>query len=479
MSADLAWMTIGEVAPLVAARVVSPRELVEALLDRIQGVGSRLNAFITVDADGARSEAGRAEAEIARGAYRGPLHGVPIAIKDNIWTAGLRTTAGSSILGGFVPIDDATIVRRLRQAGAIVIGKANMSEFAYGATNNNAHYGPTHNPWDLTRITGGSSGGSAAAVAGGCAYGAVGTDTGGSVRIPAALCGVLALKPTFGRVSCHGTLPLVPGYDHVGPIARSPGDLALLLRTLAGHDAGDPTTSSAAVPDWPQQLLARPRSFVLGRPRDYFFDRLAPDVAAAMDHAVRTFELAGSAVHEVRLPGLQPAVDRCTDFALAEATSVHRRMGFFPARAREYGDDVRRRLEQGAAVGPAAYEAAAEAKHVIDRMFETALTRVDAILAPTAPVTATAIGESSVTIDGEQERVRHALIRLNRPANITGLPSITVPCKGERGRLPIGLQIIAPRLAEARLLQLAQLYLESVGGTPGRPRACTTGERAV
>lgn len=469
MSVDLAWLTIEQIAPLVATRKVSPRELVEVLLDRIQHVGTRLNAFITVDADGARAQAAQAEAEILHGGYRGPLHGVPVALKDNIWTAGLRTTAGSKILGAFVPVDDATVVHRLRRAGAIVIGKANMSEFAYGATNNNAHYGPTHNPWDLARITGGSSGGSAAAVAAGCVYAALGTDTGGSVRIPAALCGVMALKPTFGRVSCHGTMPLVPQYDHVGPIARSAGDLAIVLHAIAGRDISDLTTSTTAVPDWPQELRTRPRSFRIGRPREYFFDRLAPEVAAAMDHAVRTFERAGSRVREVRLPDLQPAVSRCTDYALAEATMVHRRMGFFPSRAMEYGDDVRRRLEEGAEVRAGAYTAAAEAKRVIDAAFEAALANVDAILAPTTPVTATAIGESGVTIDGEHEAIRSALIRLNRPANIAGLPSITVPCSGAAGRLPIGLQIIASPFAEARVLQIAQLYVENRGEARERP----------
>jgi len=473
MSVDLAWMTIEEVAPLVASRQVSPRDLVEALLGRIRQDGERLNAFITVDAIGARGEAARAEAEILCGCYHGPLHGVPVALKDNIWTAGLRTTAGSRILAGFVPVEDATVVRRLRRAGAIVIGKTNMSEFAYGATNNNPHYGPTHNPWDLARITGGSSGGSAAAVAAGCAYAALGTDTGGSVRIPAALCGVMALKPTFGRVSCHGTMPLVPCYDHMGPIARSAGDLAIVLRAISGRDAGDPTTSTARVPDWPRELRDGPRSFVLGRPREYFFDRLVPEVASAMDDAVRTFERTGSRVREVRLPDLQPATSRCSGYALAEATMVHRRMGFFPARAAEYGNDVRRRLEEGAEVRAEDYEAAAKAKRVIEAAFEAALAGVDAILAPTTPVAAPVIGESRVTIDGEDEAVRTALIRLNRPANIAGLPSITVPCGRTPGGLPIGLQIIAPLFSEARLLQIAQLYVDGRGEGLGLPAALT------
>jgi aspartyl-tRNA(Asn)/glutamyl-tRNA(Gln) amidotransferase subunit A len=471
MPVGLAWMTIEDVAPLVAARQVSPRELVEALLGRIQQDDPRLNAFITVDANGARAQAVRAEADIQRGCYRGPLHGVPVALKDNVWTAGLRTTAGSRILTGFVPVEDATVVRRLRRAGAIIIGKANMSEFAYGATNNNPHYGPTHNPWDLGRTTGGSSGGSAAAVAAGFAYAALGTDTGGSVRIPAALCGVMALKPTFGRVSCHGTLPLVPSYDHVAPIARGVGDLAIVLRAIAGHDTGDPTTSTEVVPDWPAQLRERPRPFVLGRPREYFFERLSPDVAAAMDRVVRTFERAGSRVREVRLPDLQSAASRCTAYALAEATMVHRRMGFFPARIAEYGDDVRRRLEQGADVRAEDYVAAAEAKRVIDAEFNTAFGDADTILVPATPVAATVIGQSAVTIEGENETVRNALIRLNRPANIAGLPSITVPCGRTASGLPIGLQLIAPPFAEGQLLQIAHFYIQSCDEKLGRPSA--------
>lgn len=478
MYADLAWMTIEQVAPLVATRKVSPRELVDALLVRIQQDGGRLNAFITVDAERARSDAAHAETEILNGRYRGPLHGVPVALKDNIWTAGQRTTAGSKILAGFIPVEDATVVRRLRHAGAIVIGKANMSEFAYGATNNNPHYGATRNPWDLSRITGGSSGGSAAAVAAGCAYAALGTDTGGSVRIPAALCGVLALKATFGRVSCHGTMPLVPQYDHVGPIARSVGDLAIVLHAIAGHDPGDPTTSAADVPDWPGQLRQGPPSFLLGRPGDYFFDRLAPDVSAAMDRAVQTFERAGARVREVRLPGLHEAASRCTRYALAEATLVHRRMGFFPARALEYGDDVRGRLEQGDEVSGEEAAAAVESKRIIDAAFESALAGVDAILAPTTPVPATVRGQSRVTIDGEDETVRHALIRLNRPANIAGLPAITIPCGRTSGGLPIGLQIIAPPFSETTLLQIAQLYVDSRSEELGRPTALTP-ERVI
>jgi aspartyl-tRNA(Asn)/glutamyl-tRNA(Gln) amidotransferase subunit A len=285
----------------------------------------------------------------------------------------------------------------------------------------------------------------------------------------------MALKATFGRVSCHGTMPLVPEYDHVGPIARSPADLAMVLRAIAGHDPDDPTTSTAVVPDWPTELREPPRSFVLGRPRDYFFERLAPDVAAAIDDALQTFERAGSRVCDVRLPDLQMAVNCCTDYAFAEATMVHRRMGFFPARLAEYGDDVRRRLQQGAEVRAENYAAAAEAKRTIAAEFARALSTVDAILAPTTPMPATRIGESTVTLDGESQTVRSALIRLNRPANVAGVPSITVPCGRTSSGLPLGLQIIAPCFAEARLLQIAQLYLENRAEESSRPTALMSG----
>jgi aspartyl-tRNA(Asn)/glutamyl-tRNA(Gln) amidotransferase subunit A len=459
MQSDLAWMTIEEVAPLVARRAVSPRDLLESVFERIQQYNSALNAYITLDLERARADAQRAEAEILRDHHRGPLHGIPIALKDNIWTAGLRTTAGSKILADFVPAEDATVVRRLRRAGAIIVGKTNMSEFAYGATNNNAHYGPTRNPWNLQRTTGGSSGGSAAAVAAGLAFAALGTDTGGSIRIPSALCGVVGLKPTFGFVSCHGTMPLVPTYDHVGPIARSPADAALMLKAIAGRERRGPPASSKPLP------------FHLGRPRDYYFDRLAPDVARCVDRALAELEGAGAMVREVRLADLQQATDRCTPFAYAEATTVHRRMGYFPARAGDYGPDVLERLQKGAEVLAIDCAAADEARRLIRAEFAAALASVDAIVAPTVPVGAPAIGQPTVRIGREEESVRSALIRLNRPANIAGLPSLTVPCGFDADGLPVAVQFVGRAYSEATLLQVASFYLQNGGRPVPRPPA--------
>jgi aspartyl-tRNA(Asn)/glutamyl-tRNA(Gln) amidotransferase subunit A len=460
MSSEFAWLTIEQVAPLIAKRKLSPRELLESLFCHIQRHNATINAFLTIDADGSRRAAVRAERDILRGRYRGPLHGVPVAIKDNIWTAGLRTTAGSKILADLVPVEDATVIRRLRRAGAVIIGKTNMSEFAYGATNNNQHYGATHNPWNPERTTGGSSGGSAAAVAAGFAFAALGTDTGGSIRIPSALCGVVGLKPTFGRVSCHGTMPLVPAYDHVGPIARSTTDAAFVLKVIAGRDPRDSTTASMPVPDFARRR-SRHHHFQLGWPREYFFDHLSYDVADGLENVARTFARAGAQIREVRLPNVEEASECCTAFAYAEATIVHHRVGYFPAREQEYGDDVLQRLRIGAEVRAIDYAAAADAKRVLQADFDAALANVDAILAPAAPVGATVIGQRTVVIGSQEEAVRSAFIRLNRPANITGLPSLTVPCGFTSEGLPIGLQLIGRAFDEAQLLQIARLYAQS------------------
>ena len=474
MVSDFAWLTIEQVAPLLARRQLSPCELLASLFEHIEHHNAKINAFLTIDVHGARAAAVRAQAELLRGRCRGPLHGVPIALKDNMWTAGLRTTAGSKILANFVPVEDATVVRRLRRAGAVIVGKTNMSEFAYGATNNNQHYGATHNPWNLERTTGGSSGGSAAAVAAGFVFATLGTDTGGSIRIPAALCGVVGLKPTFGRVSCHGTMPLVPAYDHVGPMARSAADVAIMLKVIAGRDPRDSTTSGRSVPDYACLLRSRNDRLTLGRPREFYFDHLSADVAQGLESAARTFEAAGARIREVRLPALHQVAEHCAAFACAEATMVHRRMGYFPSRKKEYGEDVLQRLKAGAKVRAVEYAAAAEAQRVLRAEFDAALSQVDAILAPTVPRGATVIGQKTVTIGSQDESVRTAFIRLNRPANVIGLPSITVPCGFDSEGLPIGLQLIGRAFAEGQLLQIALLYAQSSHHRVVRPAAIGT-----
>jgi aspartyl-tRNA(Asn)/glutamyl-tRNA(Gln) amidotransferase subunit A len=456
--AELAFLSITHLTTLVRNKKVSPVELLDAVLSRIERLNPRLNAFITVAADSARAEAKRAEHEVARGRWRGPLHGIPISIKDNIATSGMRTTAGSKILAANIPDQDATVVRRLRRAGAVIVGKTNMHEFAYGVTTENPHYGPTRNPCDTARIPGGSSGGSAAALAAGMCFASVGTDTGGSIRIPASLCGVVGLKPTYGRVSAHGTVALSPTLDHVGPLARTVSDTAIVLRAIAGRDPHDATTLALSPFRLPENLIKLPKQIRLGLPKDYFFEWLNDEVRDAVLQTAKHFEQGGAEIVEVALPSLAASVEPSNHIALAEAAHYHRRMGWFPARAGDYGEDVRKRLELGADTRAVDYLRAFETQQRVCAEFDCAFALVDAILAPVTPVSAPQLGLKMLSLGGEEEPVRAALLRLCRPANLAGLPAISVPCGFTSEGLPVGLQIIGPRCGEEIVLRLALAY---------------------
>lgn len=458
MDSDPALLPIERLAPLLARKRLSPVELLGAVLARIARLNPSLNAYLTVTEEEARKEARRAEREIGRGRYRGPLHGIPLALKDNLWTRGVRTTAGSKILSAFLPAEDATIVRRLRRAGAVLLGKTNLHEFAYGVTTNNAHYGPTRNPWDPERIPGGSTGGSAAAIASGMCIASVGTDTGGSIRIPAALCGIVGLKPTYGRVSCHGIVPLARSLDHAGPLARTVTDAAYLLRAVAGRDSQDPATWGCpplADIEAPPGSLRKRR---LGWPREYFFDRLDADVSRALDEARQVFEGLGATVAEVSLPHIGESTEASLSIAYAEATHAHQSAGWYPRRSDEYSDETRKLLEAGREVRAADYLRARELQQVVRSDFEAAFKSVDVLLAPSVPMAAPRIGEDRVVLGGETETVRAALIRLNRPGNFTGMPAISVPCGFAKSGLPLGLQLIGRRFDEAGVLRIAGAF---------------------
>jgi aspartyl-tRNA(Asn)/glutamyl-tRNA(Gln) amidotransferase subunit A len=450
---DLAFLPVTELAALLRAKRLSPVELVRAYLERIERLNPKLNAYLTVMSASALRDARQAEREIARGNWRGPLHGIPIALKDNIWTRGVRTTAGSKILADFVPQQDATLVTRLRVAGAILLGKTHLHEFAYGVTSNNLHYGPARNPYDTARIPGGSSGGSAIAVAAGLCAAAVGTDTGGSIRIPAALCGVVGFKPAFGAVPVDGIVPLCLSLDHAGPITRSVADAELLYEVLRGRDAGIR-----------RKTAARPRAagpLRLGWPRDYFFERLAPEVSAAMQAARALLEKRRVKFVSISLPLLEAANRATLPVALAEAYQYHRAAGYFPARSADYSDDVRSRLEKGAQITAADYLDGLDAIRRSTSEFQKCAEQVDALFAPTVPIPAPIIGQERVAISGAEEDVRGALLRLCRPANLWGAPAISIPCGATPARLPIALQLIGFAGREAAVLQVAQMYEHS------------------
>jgi aspartyl-tRNA(Asn)/glutamyl-tRNA(Gln) amidotransferase subunit A len=447
------FLSIEEAGRLLRKRELSPVELVDAALARIERWNPGLNAFLTIVAENARRKARVAERAIRRGAASGPLHGIPISLKDNFWTRGVRTTAGSKILANFVPDEDSDVASRLARSGAILLGKTNMHEFAYGITNENPHYGPVRNPWAQKRISGGSSGGSAVAVATGMGFASMGTDTGGSIRIPASLCGIVGLKPTYGLVSIAGVVPLAETMDHAGPLARSVTDACIMLQAVAGK-----YPKGARAPDYRKLRKSVPRRFRLGWPKQYFFDRVDAEVRQAIDAAAKTLESLGACIEKVSLPHLAESVAPSTNIAMAEATRYHESQGYFPARAAEYGEDVRKRLEMGREVRAVDYLDAFAMKREIEKEFQAAFARVDAIVAPTLPIAAPRLGENEVMIEGEKETVRSALVRLNRPANLTGDPAISIPCGFTRAGLPIGLQLIGPHWSEARLLAIALAY---------------------
>jgi aspartyl-tRNA(Asn)/glutamyl-tRNA(Gln) amidotransferase subunit A len=453
---ELAFLSIEQAARLLRRKEISPVDLVDATLQQIERLNPSINAFLTVLADRARKQARLAERELvrrprgSRANIRNPLFGVPIALKDNFYTRGIRTTAGSKILANFVPKEDSDVAARLGALGTILLGKTNMHEFAYGITNENSHYGPVHNPWAIDRISGGSSGGSSAATAAGMCFGSLGTDTGGSIRIPAALCGIVGLKPTYGLVSVSGVIPLAHSFDHAGPLARGVVDTCILLEAIAGK-----YPHGAIRLDFRRLRRTRLRRFRLGRPKEYFFERIDPQVQHAINDAVKVFEELGGRIQDLSLPHLADSQQPSTHIALAEATHYHQSQGFYPARAADYGEDVSSRLEIGTQVRAVDYLQALEVKGQVERDFESAFPGVDAILAPAVPIAAPLIGEGEVMMEGHKETVRSALVRLNRPANLTGHPAISIPCGFTRDGLPVGLQLIGPKWGEATLLAIA------------------------
>jgi len=470
--ADLPFASIAEIAKLFRTRKLSPVELSKLMLARVEQLNPKLNAYITVTAELALAQAKKAESELfaPRGRKgprdRGPLHGIPISLKDNIYTQEIRTTAGSKILKDFVPLHDAPVVAQLKAAGAVILGKTNMHEFAYGVTSNNPHFGPVRNPWDLSRIPGGSSGGSAAAVAAGLCYGSIGTDTGGSIRIPAALCGTVGLKPAFGRVSVDGVVPLSPRLDCVGPLARSAADAALLLDPIFVRGKKEPTLSSAT-----KASARRLRKLRLAVPKEFFFDVISDDVYIAFHEAVRALQKQGAVVRQISIPLLGETVDAGNHIAWAEATHYHQHAGWFPARAADYGKDVLTRLELGTKVPATSYLQAMQLRDSFIEHFHSSMAEanVDALVVPTTPIAAPLIGEETTAVSGSNRPTRALLLRNNRPANLAGLPAISVPCGFTVEGLPVGLQLIGSVTGELLLLRIAHSFERAFARVPVPP----------
>jgi len=419
-------------------------------LGHIEKLNPSLNAFITVTEESALAEARAAEDEIVRGIWRGPLHGIPIALKDLIDTVGVRTTSASALHENRVPSEDAEIVRRLRQAGAVLVGKNNLHEFAYGGSSLVSHFGDVHNPWDVNRITGGSSGGSAASVPSGMCCAAIGTDTAGSIREPASLCGCVGLKPTFGRVPSRGVIPLSASLDHVGPLAATVSDAAIVLQAIAGYDPDDITSSDVPVADYVSAVREDTKSLRVGVPRAYFFEDLDAEVASAMEHALRGIETLVRGVREVR-------VEVPTDRTLQAAESYAYHAQNVAENAELYQAETLRRIRTGEKVSAADYIRRRSELEQERRTIRKIFSAVDLLVTPTTPIPAPAIAELKATPDALRP-AELKLLRNTRPFNVWGLPAISVPCGFTQSGLPIGLQIAGPHWREDLVLRLAHAY---------------------
>ncbi len=443
-------ISILEISQRLRRREMSPVELAKDCLAKIEKLNPILNAFITVTADLALEQARQAEAEIQRGQWRGPLHGVPLGLKDLVDTAGTRTTAASALFQDRIPSHDAEIVRRLKNAGAVFLGKQNLHEFAYGGSSMISYYGDVHNPWNPARIAGGSSGGSASAVAAGLGFAAIGTDTAGSVREPAAQCGVVGIKPTFGRVSTRGVIPLSSSLDHVGPLARTVADVAVMLQVIAGFDPDDQNSVDAPVPDYLSGLQGNPKPARIGVPRRFFFEDLDQEIASAVEAALDMLQKLGCEIREINL-------DVPTDRTLqaAESYAVHRD---FVARSPElYQPETLRRIRGGENISEEKIEAARQELQKARSAVRSLFSELDFIVTPAVPIPSPAIAE--LKQDPDLLRPRElVLLRNTRPFNVWGLPTISVPCGFTRAGLPVGLQIASPPWSEAAVLSLAYAY---------------------
>ena len=462
---DLCFTTLTELAGLIESKEVSPVEATQAELDRIEAIDGTLHSYITVLPDAAMRAAREAEQEIMRGEYRGPLHGVPVAVKDLFFTKDVRTTCASKILAHWVPDYDATVVAKLKAAGAVLLGKLNMTEFA--CIDYHPSYQRPLNPWNPGRWPGASSSGAGVATAAGLCYGSLGSDTGGSIRFPSACCGIVGIKPTYGRVSRHGVFPLAESLDHVGPMARSVSDAAALLRVIAGFDPDDPTSCRESVGDYFATMRNGIKAIRIGVDESYCKDHADPEVSAAVLAAAGVMRDLGADIREVSIHGVDEAVSTWSVIFAAEVAAAHETT--FPSRAADYGSGIRTFLQQGVAVSGVEYAKAQVTRQVIRRTFDDLFQRVDLLLCPSALVPPPPIADPSspVVIDPDSIKLQ---LRTTAPMSLTGSPTISLPCGFTAQGLPISLQLIGRHLDEALLCQAAHAYEQAMEWSERRPQ---------
>ena len=469
-------LTIAETSRRIRKKEVSPVELTRLYLERIEALNPSLNAYLTLMNDQAMDAAKRAEREIRRGKYRGRLHGIPFSIKDNLAIKGVRTTAGSKILSEWVPDFDATVVKRLTESGAVILGKTQMHEWARGSHGINPFYGTTHNPWDLKRVPGGSSGGSAVAVASSLCMASIGTDSAGSVRNPSSLCGVVGLKPTYGRVSTYGGVPGTGGHstNHFGVLTKTVEDCALVLEAIAGYDPKDGLSAEAPVPRYSRAVGKGIRGMKVGLLRGYFDEAVEDEVRSALDEAVKTFQSLKMKVTEISIPHLDlvPAVQMAS--SRSESTTDHD--VYLRTRPRDYSSGLLYGNIAGLLIPAKVFIQAQRVRRLICQEFEQALEKVDVIMAPTVPVPAPTIEECTkgyLERDGRRipllDKRGNYLMLSTIPFNVTGLPSMSVPCGFSALGLPIGMQIVGGLFREETVIQVAHAYERNAGWYKRRP----------
>jgi aspartyl-tRNA(Asn)/glutamyl-tRNA(Gln) amidotransferase subunit A len=465
---NLCYLSARQLSRLIKNREVSPVELTKAHLTRIDALEPTLNSFITVMHDQAMEDARKAEQEIRTGRYRGPLHGIPVGVKDLFYVKGIRNTSGSKIFDRFIPDFDGTLILRLKEAGVVLLGKLNLHQFAYGATGENPDYGPMHNPWNPERITGGSSGGSASAAASGqCAF-SLGTDTGGSIRIPSALCGLVGLKPTYGRLSRYGITVLSWSQDHAGPMARTVEDCALAMNALAGYDSNDPSSARVSVPDFTRALTGNIRGLKVGVPKEFFEDPIDPEVEDSVRSAIELLRKLGATVDEISWPMYEPSRAISSTILMAEATAYHRELILKHGSQLDF--QVRLRLEAGFFISGADYIQAQRARRMFYHESRDLLKKVDLVAGPTVPITACKIGTTKLEIHNTSMAVIPALTQYTRPFDLNGFPAITLPCGFSREGLPIGLQLAGRPFDEETVLRAAHVFEQATEWHQRRPR---------
>lgn len=452
-------LTVAQLGAHIESRTISPVDVAQAFLNRIDVLEPTLNAFISRVDEHALKVAHDVEKDISRGHYRGAWHGIPVGLKDLFWTKGIRTTSGSQIDRDFVPQEDAAVFNRLVKAGAYCIGKLHMTEYAFDGTSLNYHYGTAHNPWDTTRMAGGSSSGSGVAVASGQVPIALGTDTGGSVRVPASLCGITGFKPTFGLISRYGVTPLSWSMDHVGPLTKTVHDAAIAINVMAGYDNRDPYSVRRASIDYLSGLDNGMKGVRVGVPREFIWDMLDPEVDQAFRTSLSQMESLGAVIEYLSVPALQLVNASGSVVQTAEAATIHR--SHVLKQGHLLDPVIRRRIESGMFISAEAYLHAQQVRTKLRNELLTVMDQVDLIATPTTSIVAPYIDQEQVIIKGQSVSVREALLRITRVFSTVGFPAISVPCGFTKGKLPIGLQIVGKPLGEVLLLQAAHAYQKS------------------